>query len=204
MPAGVPCLPFSGQSGRITPSCGSEPQDLCLLGGELLLGEDALVLEGGKLLELFDLRALGGFGCGGFICWSGGRRGLVLFGRSAPLRGFGSHVGCGPGHDRGGRHSGNGSTSSQWHVNRLLLSWCRRRDRSARMVRVCRSQSRASAKAPIACSMISRGIRAPSRMTPFALRTASANGAAQVSSQMSSAAEEFGSRLRAAWRRLRR
>src|SRR5436305_818955 len=49
------------------------------------------------------------------------------------------------------------------------------------MVRVCRSQPRASAKAPIACSMISRGIRAPSRITPFALRTASANGPAQVS-----------------------
>jgi hypothetical protein len=40
-------------------------QDLCLLGGELLPGENALVLEGGKLLELFDLRALGGFGLGG-------------------------------------------------------------------------------------------------------------------------------------------
>src|SRR6478735_7601388 len=112
------------------PAVGSDPQDLCLRGGELLLGKDALVLEGGKLLELFDLRALGGFGCGGFGCsgfirWSGGRRGLVLLlvGRGAPLRGLGSHVGCGPGHDRGRRHSCKGSTSSQRHVNRLLLYW---------------------------------------------------------------------------------
>src|SRR5271157_6010695 len=177
----------------------SEPQDLRLLGGELLLGDDALVPEDGKLLELVDVRALGGFRCGGFIRWSrgSGRRGLG--GRGAPLRGLGSHVGCGPGHDRGGRDSGHGCTSSQWHVYRLLLSWRRRRGRSARMVWACRSQSRVSARALTACSMISRGIRAPSRMTPLASRTASANGPAQVSSQMSSAAEVFGSRLRAAW-----
>src|SRR4029077_8260858 len=126
-------------------------------GGELLLGEDALVLEGGKLLDLFDLRALGGFGCGGFRCgggvlwgwggvgWggfirgSGGRRGLVLVlvlvlvlilvlvGRGASLRGLCSHVGCGPGHDRGRGHSRDGSTSSERHVNRLLLCWRLRR-----------------------------------------------------------------------------
>src|SRR5436190_1776981 len=48
-----------------------EPEELCLLGGELLFAEDALVLEGGELLELFDLRALGGLGCGWFWCGLG-------------------------------------------------------------------------------------------------------------------------------------
>src|SRR5690348_4976871 len=127
---------FPGCQDGITPAVGSDPQDLCLRGGELLIGKDALVLEGGKLLDLFDLRALGGFGCGGFRCggfirWSGGRRGLVLVlvlvGRGAPLRGLCSHVGCGPGHDRGRRHSRNRSTSSERHVNRLLLCWRLRR-----------------------------------------------------------------------------
>lgn len=110
-----------------TPTAGSEPQDLCLLGGEFLLGENALVLEAGQLLEHFDLLAVhgwrcGGFGCHGFILWSRGRRGILGLGlRGAPLRRLGSHVGCGSGHHRGGRYSGNGSTSSQRHVNRLLL-----------------------------------------------------------------------------------
>ena len=106
------------------------------------------------------------------------------------------HVGCGPGHDRGRRHSCYRPALSQRHVHRLLLSW--RRRRSVRADGVGWSILVGAGQAPIACSMISRGIRAPSRITPCALRTASANGAAQLSSQMSSAAEVFGSRLIAA------
>ena len=52
---------------------------------------------------------------------------LVLVGRGAPLRGLCSHVGRGPGHDRGRRHSCKGSTSLERHVNRLLLCWRLRR-----------------------------------------------------------------------------
>jgi hypothetical protein len=40
----------------------SRTQDAGLLGGELLVGEDALVLEGGEVLQLLDDVGFGGCG----------------------------------------------------------------------------------------------------------------------------------------------
>src|SRR5664279_4033760 len=62
---------------------GLDPQNLCLLCGELFLAEDSLVLEGCELLQLFDLGAFCSFGRG--RCRLGRWGNLRLAGRSALL-----------------------------------------------------------------------------------------------------------------------
>ena len=165
------------------------------LGGELLLGEDALVLEGGELLDLFDLRGLGGFGCGRFIRLDQGQAGQPGPGRPRRSLPDWLHVAAVRPRPRWSLIV-HGSASSHRHVNRLLLSW-RRRRRAVRREWCGLADLSVESVGQGAHGLFDDLARDSCAFEdyPSALRTAAANGPAQVSSQMSSAAEEFGSRL---------
>ena len=158
-----------------------DAEDLLLLGLELLVREDALVLQLGQLLELGRVVRLGRSGRSG---WS--RRGLgrhLLVVRGLILRGVlrlltVAHCAGGSGDDRRpGRHAHQPRSSSSNHQ----LSF----------PAFSSTQSRA------ACTT-SCGSRSNASSSPPAFRNACAASRAHTFSHTRSAAEEFGSRLSAA------